>query len=350
MIINPGLLTNRPECLDEQINQWAMTTSETAYPTPSPLPPRDPLGEVFHMLRLTGTLHCRAELTAPWGLDVPQIDGCMVLEIVNAGRCWIEIEGEDPWEVREGSLILMPHGIAHTLRSDREVVAEPLFDIPVEKISDRYEIMRHGGGGDFTQITAGVVQVDRSAVGNLLDLFPKVLQIDAWDDESGWLQSTLRFISQEARDLKPGGETIITRLTDVLIIQLIRTWVDSVSGANQGWLAALRDEQIGQALVLMHQEPQHPWTVASLAQTVNLSRSAFSARFTELVGQPAMSYLTGWRMQLAHDLIRETTLPLGAIADRVGYDSEAAFSRAFKRIYDVPPGSKRRISKPLGHI
>ncbi len=320
-----------------------MTTSETAYPTPSPLPPRDPLGEVLHMLHLTGTLHCRAELTAPWGLDVPQINECMVLEIVNAGRCWIEVDGEEPREVREGSLILMPHGTAHTLRSDMNALAEPLFDIPVEKISDRYEIMRHGGGGDFTQIIAGVVRVDHSAVGNLLALFPKVLQIDAWDDESGWLQSTLRFIAQEARDLKPGGETVITRLTDVLIIQLIRTWVDSVSGANQGWLAALRDEQIGQALVLIHREPQHPWTVASLAQTVNMSRSGFSARFTDLVGQSAMSYLTGWRMQLAHNLIRETTLSLAAIANQVGYDSESAFSRAFKRMYGDPPGSRRKI-------
>ncbi|MEM9089034.1 MAG: AraC family transcriptional regulator [Cyanobacteria bacterium P01_F01_bin.53] len=319
-----------------------MMPAETACPTPSPLPPRDPLGEVLHMLRLTGTLHCRAELTAPWGLDVPLIDECMVFEIVNSGRCWLEVDGEAPRELREGSLVLIPHGKAHTLCSDRDVAAQPLFDIPVEKISDRYEIMRHGGGGEFTQITAGVVRVDRSAIGNLLALFPKVLQIDAWDDESGWLQSTLRFITQEARDLKPGGETVITRLTDILIIQLIRTWVDSVSGADQGWLAALRDEQIGQALVLIHREPQHPWTVASLASTVNMSRSAFSARFTELVGQPAIGYLTRWRMQLAHNLICETKLSLAAIASRVGYDSEAAFSRAFKRMYRVPPGRIRR--------
>ena len=320
----------------------AMTTSETTYPTPTPLPPRDPLGEVLHMLRLTGTLHCHAELTAPWGLSIPAIADCMVLEIVNAGRCWLELAGEEPRELREGSLVLLPHGTAHQLRSAIDATTQPLFDIPVEKLSDRYEVMRHGGGGDFTQITAGIVRVDRSAVGNLLSLFPKVLQIDAWDDESGWLQSTLRFIAQEARELKPGGETVITRLTDVLIIQLIRTWVDSMSSANQGWLAALRDEQIGQALVLIHQNPQHPWTLASLAQTVNMSRSAFSARFTQLVGQPAIVYLTGWRMQLAHKLIRETPLSLTAIAARVGYESEAAFSRAFKRMYGAPPGSIRR--------
>lgn len=135
----------------------------------------------------------------------------------------------------------------------------------------------------------------------------------------------------------------ITKLIDG--IPLIRTWVDSVSGANQDWLTALQDEQIGQALVLIYREPQHPWTVASLAATVNLSRSAFSARFTELVGQPAMRYLTGWRMQRAHTLIRETSLSLAAIAARVGYESEAAFSRAFKRRYDFSLGSLRRAER-----
>lgn len=321
-----------------------MVSSMTTYPTPRPLPPRDPLGEVLHMLRLTGTLHCRAELTAPWGLDIPFIEGCMVLEVVNTGRCWLEVDGEAPREVRQGSLILLPHGVAHRLSSARDVTPAPLFDIPVEKLSDRYEILRHGGGGAASQITAGVVQVDRSAVGNLLALFPPVLHIDAWDDESGWLPSTLRFIAQEAKDLKPGGETIITRLTDILIIQLIRTWVES-GATQQGWLAALRDEQIGQALVLMHREPQHPWTVASLATTVNMSRSAFSARFTTLVGEPAMAYLTGWRMQRAHTLLRETSFPLADIAEQVGYDSEAAFSRAFKRRYGVPPGRVRHTAQ-----
>ncbi|MEM8602937.1 MAG: AraC family transcriptional regulator [Cyanobacteria bacterium P01_H01_bin.121] len=324
-----------------------MTTTEITYPTPSPLPPRDPLGEVLHLLRLTGTLHCHAELTAPWGLAIPPIDECMVLEIVNAGRCWLDVEGEDSRALREGNLVLLPHGTAHTIRSDVDVEPQPLFDLPVEKISDRYEILRYGGGDAFTQITAGVVRVDRSVVGNLLTLFPKVLQIDAWDDKSGWLQSTLRFLAQEARDLKPGGETIITRLTDILIIQLIRTWIETESGTNQGWLKALRDEQIGQALVLIQREPQHRWTVASLAKVVNMSRSAFSARFTALVGQPVMDYLTHWRMQLAYTLLQETKESLAAIAHRVGYESEVTFSRAFKRLYGISPGKVRRAEREI---
>lgn len=189
------------------------------------------------------------------------------------------------------------------------------------------------------------VRVDQGVVENLLALFPKVLQIDALDDESGWLQSTLRFIAREARELKPGGETVITRLADILVIQMIRSWIDSASRSDRGWLAALRDEQIGRALVLIHREPQGPWTVASLARAVNMSRSAFSARFTDLVGQPAMQYLTTWRMQLAQRLLRETTLPLSALSYRVGYRSEAAFSRAFKRVVGFAPGNVRRADR-----
>jgi AraC-like DNA-binding protein len=266
----------------------------------------------------------------------------MVVHIVTAGRCRIELEGDEPRELREGSLVLLPHGSPHTLLSDTGAEADPLFDLPVEKISERYEIMRHGGGGAFTQTTTAVVRVDAAVVANLLALFPRVLQLDAWDDSSGWLQSSLRFIAQEAKELKPGGETVITRLADILIIQAIRSWIDSAAHAEQGWLAALRDEQIGRALVLMHREPQHLWTVASLAEAVHMSRSGFAARFTELVGQPAMQYLTGWRMQVAQRLLRETAMPLAELAAEVGYQSEAAFSRAFKKVVGVAPGGLRR--------
>ena len=304
----------------------------------------DPLGEVLHLLRLTGTLYCRAELTAPWGIAIPEIEGCMVVHIVTAGRCQIGLDGEPPRELREGSLVLLPHGSAHTLRSEADAAADPLFDLPVQKLSERYEIMRHGGGGTFAQTTTAVVRVDAAVVENLVALFPRVLQLDAWDDASGWLQSTLRFIAQEAKELKPGGETVITRLTDILIIQAIRSWIDSAPHAQQGWLAALRDEQIGRALVVMHREPQHPWTVASLAATVHMSRSAFAARFTEFVGQPPLQYLTAWRMQVAQRSLRDSAMPLAELAEQVGYQSEAAFSRAFKKVVGVAPGSVRRAA------
>ena len=308
------------------------------------LPPSiDPLGEALHLLRLTGTLYCRAELTAPWGIDLPPFEGCMMFHVVTAGRCRLEIEGEEPRLLQQGSLALVPHGAGHSIRNDSTADAEPLFDIPVEKVSDRYEIMRHGGGGDFTHMTCGVVRFDHVAAEHLIALLPKVLQVDTWDDDGdSWLQSTLRFISREAKALRPGGETVITRLADILVIQMIRSWIDSVPESDRGWLGALRDPQVGRALTSIHREPERGWTVASLAREAVMSRSAFSARFTKLVGQSAMRYLTQWRMQLARTHLRETSEPLSVLAERVGYESEAAFCRAFKRMFGVPPGSVRR--------
>ncbi|MCP4320218.1 MAG: AraC family transcriptional regulator [Hyphomicrobiales bacterium] len=314
-------------------------------PTPQIPPSNDPVGETLHLLRLTGSLYCRAELTAPWGVDMPPLEGLMMFHVVTAGRCWLEIDGLEPLLLTQGSMALVPHGAGHRIRSDTEIDAEPLFDIPVEQVSDRYEIMRYGGGGEFTHATCGVMRFDHVAAERLISSLPRVLHVDSWDhDESGWLQSTLRFISREASALRPGGETVITRLADILVIQAIRSWLDSAPEANQGWLAALRDEQVGRALASIHRAPEQDWTVASLAREVGMSRSAFSARFTQLVGEPAMRYLTWWRMQLARTHLQETSEPLSVLANRLGYQSEAAFCRAFKRMFGVPPGSFRRTA------
>ena len=305
----------------------------------------DPLGETLHLLRLTGTLYCRSELTAPWGVDLPAFEGCMMFHVVTAGHCWLEVEGDEPRLLQQGSLALVPHGTGHRIRSSQTAEAEPLFDIPVEQVSDRYEIMRYGGAGELTHLTCGVVRFDHVAGQQLIALLPRVLQIDTWaDDEGSWLQSTLRFIAREARELRPGGETVITHLADILIIQAIRSWIDSAPQANRGWLAALRDDQVGRALAAIHREPEKDWSVALLAKEVGMSRSGFSARFTSLVGDSAMRYLTEWRMQLARAQLLETSDSLSVLADRLGYQSEAAFSRAFKRVFGVPPGSLRHAA------
>jgi len=307
----------------------------------------DPLGETLHFLRLTGTLYSRAELTAPWGIELPPFDGCMMFHVVTAGHCWLEVVGDEPRLLQQGSLALVPHGNGHCIRRNPEDETVPLFDIPVEQVSDRYEIMRYGGNGELTQLTCGVVRFDHVAGQQLIALLPKVLQIDSWaDDEGSWLQSTLRFIAHEARELRPGGETVITHLADILIIQAIRSWIDSAPEAERGWLAALRDNHVGKALAAIHREPEKDWTLASLAKEVGMSRSGFSARFTNLVGESAMRYLTQWRMQLARAQLQETSDSLSVLADRLGYQSEAAFCRAFKRVFGVPPGSVRHTATP----
>jgi AraC-like DNA-binding protein len=303
----------------------------------------DPLGETLHMLRLNGSLYCRSELAAPWGVDMPAFPGYMMFHVVTAGHCWLDVVGEEPRLLQQGSLTLVPHGNGHCIRSSPDVRAMPLFDIPVERISDRYEVMRYGGDGELTQLTCGVVSFDQLAGKQLVAQLPNVLQIDSWDEEQdGWLQSTLRFIAREARDRRPGGETVITHLADILIIQAIRSWIDQAPEADQGWLAALRDKQVGSALAAIHRQPEKSWTVDSLARAVGMSRSGFSARFTDLVGDSAKRYLTNWRMQLARAQLQETSDPLSVLADRLGYQSEAAFCRAFKRIFGIPPGSYRK--------
>ncbi len=305
----------------------------------------DPVGETLHLLHLTGTLYCRSELSEPWGVDLPPFEGYMMFHIITAGQCWLEVGGEAPVLLKQGSLALVPHGQGHCIRSGPDENTTPLFDIPVERVSERYEIMRHGGGGEITHLTCGVVRFDHVAGQQLVSLLPRILQIDTWtDDQDSWLQSSLRFIAREARELRPGGETVITHLADILIIQAIRAWIDAAPEAEQGWLAALRDAYVGKALAKIHREPEKDWTVAALAKEVGMSRSGFSARFTQLVGESVMRYVTYWRMRLAHVQLRETSDPLAVLADRLGYQSEATFCRAFKRVFGMSPGSVRQAA------
>ena len=323
-----------------------MTKPEPLLPAPT-----DPLGETLHMLRLTGTLYCRGEFTAPFAIEIPEFDGVMTFLVVTSGRCWLEVRGSEPRLLEQGSLAPIPHGTPHVISSDPKVPAEPLFDLPVEKISERYENLRYGGGGARTRTMYGVVRFDDVAAQHLVRLLPEKIQIDSWDDNTGgWLHSTLRFISSEATALRPGGETVITRLADVLVIQAIRAWLDTSPEADQGWLAALRDHQVGRALALIHKAPEQNWSVASLSREVAMSRSAFSARFSQLVGVSPIKYLTDWRMQIARTRLLDTADSVAVISDELGYQSEAAFCRAFKRTFDVSPGSLRRTlgpSRPL---
>jgi hypothetical protein len=180
-----------------------------------PPPPSDPFGEALHMLRLTGTLYCRATLSAPWGIVMPDMIDSITFVIVTSGRGWVELDGELT-EVGQGSMVLLPSGRSYRLLSSPDAEAEPLFDLPVEKVSDRYEIMVHGGGGEITRATSGVVQFDNVTGRRLVSQLPKLLKIDAWDDTLGtWIQSTIALISREASALKPGGETVMTRLADI---------------------------------------------------------------------------------------------------------------------------------------
>ncbi len=311
-------------------------------PTPQLPESADPLGETLHLLRLTGTLYCRGEFTAPFSVEIPKLEGMMTFLVVISGRCWLEIRGSEPLRLEQGSLTLIPHPVPHIISSDPSLAADALFDLPIQKISERYESLRYGGGGELTRTMYGVVRFDCVAAQHLVRLLPETIRIDGWDEDAdGWLHSTLRFISSEAAALKPGGETVITRLADIVVIQAIRTWLERSPEADQGWLAALRDQRVGRALALIHRAPEQAWSVASLSREVAMSRSAFSARFTEMVGLSPGRYLAEWRMQVARMRLLDSNDPVSVISNELGYQSEAAFCRAFKRMFNLSPGTLR---------
>jgi AraC-like DNA-binding protein len=304
----------------------------------------DPLGEALHLLDLRGAFYGRAEFTAPFGLEMPPFEGYLWFHITTRGSFMLEAPGAEPLRLRAGELSLLPHGEGHRLRSEPGTPTPGIFELTREQLSDRYDILRHGGGGERIDMVCGAVRFDHPVARRLLAVLPRIITIDPGrhPGQLEWLNSSLRLMALEAEAVRPGGETVITRLSDVLVVQALRAWLESDPAARSGWLGALRDPQIGRAISLIHRQPGHDWTVAALAGHVAMSRSAFAARFTELVGEPAMSYVTRWRMHLAAAALRDEGATVAQLADRFGYRSEAAFARAFKRVVGSPPGAVRR--------
>lgn len=306
----------------------------------------DVLTDVLSSLRLRGRLFCRTELSAPWTLIVPP-DELAHFHVVESGRCWVHLDGEEhARELASGDLVVLPHGRGYRLTDSSQAPPVRLADLLARQRQDdsgACTVLRHGGGGPEARMICGSFHFEGREGHPLLSLLPPVVHLPAeGGSEGGWLEMTLKLLSHEARHPRPGTETLITRLIDILFIQVVRAWIESLPEGRGGWLGALRDRQIGTALGCIHREPQRAWSVAALASTVLMSRSAFAARFTALVGEPPLSYLTRWRMHLAADLLRGKGLSLSEVAKRIGYESEAAFSRAFKRRLGASPGSFRR--------
>lgn len=303
----------------------------------------DPLGEALHHLRMRGVFYSRCELSAPWGIELPAIADSLMFHVVINGTCRLEVSGAEPLRLQPGDLTLVPHGAGHHLRSDLGALAPGLFDLPRDVVSERYEVIRVNGGGDAARLLCGTIYFDHPAARQLAAQLPPVILVQGWRSaESEWIASTLRLMASEAQSPRPGGEEVITRLADILVIQAIRVWLEQESGMASGWLSALRDPQVGRALAMIHRDPAQEWRVESLASAVAMSRSAFAERFSRLVGEAPMQYVTRWRMYLAFDALRDERATVAEIALRLGYGSEAAFSRAFKRFAGVTPVAARR--------
>ena len=306
-------------------------------------PSTDPLGEALHSLRMSGTFYCRSELTAPWALTMPPFEDCLWFHVVMSGGCRLEVKGEPAVSVEPGDLVLVPHGDGHRIVGTRGAPAPRVDQLPHEDITPRYAILRHGGGGTLTSLVCGAIRFDHPVAQRLIALLPKVIHVEAnRTPGADWIQPTIGLMTAEAGAQLPGGEAVITRLADILVVQAIRSWLQKAPQAQKGWLGALQDKQLGRAIASIHKDPSADFSIASLASEVAMSRSAFSARFTEVVGEPVMQYVTRWRMQLARTWLQEEQAQVGELASRLGYQSEAAFSRAFKRFVGQPPGAVRR--------
>lgn len=305
--------------------------------------PDDALGEALHLLQLRGVYYTRSELTAPWGLALPRVPDSLMFHVVTAGSCWLEVPGAVPLRLQAGDLAVVPHGGGHRLRDDPASPVVDRFAQPHRRLGEGYELLRYGGGGAATSMVCGAVRYDHPATRRLVEALPPVIpMVESASPRLEWLRSTLHLMAAEADDPRPGGETVITRLCDVLVVLAIRAWLETAPAARTGWLGALQDPRVGPAILQLHRDPGRDWTVSSLAAEAAMSRSAFAARFRALVGESPLQYVTRWRMQLAARRLRDDGASLAEVAQESGYRSEAAFSRAFKQWTGRPPGVVRR--------
>ncbi len=311
----------------------------------------DVLTDVLNTVRVSAACHGRLEVARPWGIRVgPGEDP--KFHVVLEGTCMLAMEGLAPIELGAGDLVALPHGHAHVLCDSLSTPAQPLEELVKQATHGAGAApcggaLELGGDGERTSLVSGRMAFEDPRNHPVLRVLPPLVLLRATDGNSvHWLENTLRFIACESRSGRPGAETVVNRLADVLFIQIVRGYLASTPTDARGWLRALTDPQIGASLGLIHQEPESDWTVASLAAKVGMSRSTFAGRFTELVGEPPLHYITRWRMQKAASLLREGRATLADIADRVGYESEAAFSKAFKRWIGSAPGAYRRSARP----
>jgi len=293
------------------------------------------LTETLHDFGMTGVFYAVSELAAPWGIEMPPMPGTLIFHLVTRGELVLEVDG-DTTPMAAGDVVLVPHGTGHAILDTPGSATTPLFDLPREELSERHERVRVPGPGPVTELVCGAVSFTGLGVGRLVRSLPPVLPADRGPG-AAWVRAAFDIIGAESRSPRPGSDVITARLADILVVQAVRHWLESGT-PDRGWVAGLKDPLLGRALAAFHDEPGAPWSLASLAREAGMSRSSFAARFSDLIGEPPMAYVTTWRMDVAAKMVREERLPLVRVAERVGYQSEAAFNRAFRRAHGVTPG------------
>jgi AraC-like DNA-binding protein len=322
-----------------------------------PLPQRDcaldALSDVLRSLRISGGVYLDAAFSEPWCVasrvtadEFPQHappTSVVGFHYVIEGSMLVQVEGASPVEVRTGQMVLLPRNDPHLLASD--VGLQPADPAPeVREVEGGLKRMEFGGGGRQTRLVCGFVgsEVRRHP---MLDALPTAFALDLNGQACAeWVAASFRYAAQEVASGRAGSETVLAKLSELLFVEAVRNYAENLPPERKGWFAALHDPAVGRALALMHARVAHDWTTDELAAAVNLSRSAFAERFSQLVGAPPITYLTGWRMQLAAARLRDTPRSIGQIAAELGYESEATFTRAFKRATGTAPGKYRSAS------
>jgi AraC-like DNA-binding protein len=321
----------------------------------------DALSDVLKAVKLTGSIFFDVDAFAPWAAEAPRssvlgpmvmpgVDHIIEYHVIAQGSCFVSIAGEKAVHIDAGTVVVMPHGDAHVLSNpeglrsafDPDVFARARRDglqLPINVIDG--EMGSHQG--DHTHIVCGFLGCDTRPFNPLLSALPRLLlvreSVDAADSRIGQF---VRLAMAEAKDKRPGGESVLGRLSELMFVEVVRRHLAALGDDERSWLAGLRDRHVGGALSLMHARPTHAWTLEELTRAVGLSRSVLAERFVHYVGMPPMHYLACWRMQIAARLLADSDLTIAAVADKAGYGSEAAFSRAFKKLVGAPPAAWRR--------
>jgi AraC family transcriptional regulator, activator of mtrCDE len=311
----------------------------------------DLLSDILDLMKLSGTLYFRTSFSSPWGVQVPSFENVCRFHYAHRGRCFARVADEEKAiPLEQGDLIIIPHGAPHVL-SDPIDASSLTVDQVVEEsgfTGTGALVFGEAGSGHETQLICGHFAFDTGAQHLLLEALPPFIHIKEYGTVSpGWLDDTLKIIGAEMGHDHMGSELIALKLSEIIFTQSIRQYLATEGRDRQG-MAGFSDMQIRQALEAIHREPDHNWTVESLARIAGLSRTAFSNKFTDLVTLTPLAYLTAWRMQLARRLLIDTDIPIIDVAARSGYQSEASFGRVFKGHFDLPPATFRRTQHQPG--
>ena len=313
----------------------------------------DALSQTLRVVRLVGAIFIQARFTAPWCYQSPRADTLapilepgaervVIFHLITEGECFVELEGEEPVHLMAGDVVLFPQGHAHRMSS--KVGLTPVKGTRLDVVlARRARHIVYGGGGPTTRIVCGYLACDARLAQLLLAGLPTILRVNVRGSNAGtWLETSVRYALGEMRSPRPGGAGVLAKLAEVLFIEVLRLYMRDESSSRTGWLAGVHDRIVGGALNALHKKPAHPWTLDTLAREAGTSRSVLAERFQQLVGSSPIQYLTQWRMLLAANLLCRSNAPLARIAEDVGYQTDTAFSRAFRREYGTPPAAWRR--------